>query len=157
MRSVQSLRNPAAAGIGSVMVLLMSFSSSEWIVRRLGAPKDKVEEAMNRLIDLNLVEIKGTSFKQCSPPRRVRSPVAAKAIQSYHEKTLRTAIDTLETVPVEQREFNALTMGISSSNLSAAKQLTARYLENIHSLLDKSEDKDSVYTIAVQIFPVSRD
>lgn len=130
---------------------------AEWIAKKLGTAKENAEDAMNRLKNLNLVEVKGNSFDQSTSPRRVRSPVSETAIQNYHLSILQKAIDSLTKDPVEQREFNAVTMAISSSKLEAAKELTVRYLENIHSLLDNSEEKDKVYTIAVQIFPFSRD
>lgn len=130
--------------------------NAEWISQKLGTSVEEAGEAMKRLLVLGLVEIDGEAFKQNSSPRRVKSPIPNAAIQSHHINTLQKAQSSLSHVPVEQREFNAITMAINSSKLEAARDLTARYLENMHSLLDGMDDKDSVYTIAVQIFPVSQ-
>lgn len=152
----QFVADPVHLAILALEAIHGSRWNAEWIASQLDIEKADAQEAMTRLLNLDLVQIEpdGQSFKQKTPPIRMRSP--QKAIQAHHVNTLKKALDSLLNDPAEDREFNVITMAISKKKLEMARELTQRYLENIHSLLDDKEEKDRVYTIALQIFPVSK-
>jgi transcriptional regulator with XRE-family HTH domain len=128
----------------------------KWIARRLGITPLAAQEAMERLKRLKILEVRANSWRQSTRPIWVRSEVPSSAIRKYHRQTLEKAEQALSDVPLEQREFGALTMAINPKRIPEAKKMIRDFQINLNQVLEAGP-KSRVYTLAVQLFPIDSD
>jgi len=129
-----------------------------WICERI-QPKvtiPQVEKALNTLLSLNLLR------KQIQPPRffqtdavvRTSDEVASVAVAGYHRAVLTLASDAIDSIPSQERDIRAMTIGVSRKTAQILKErMTKLWLE----ILDEA-GRESVPEIVIQcnmqIFPV---
>lgn len=124
-----------------------------WIAKRLNISLALANEALQRLERLNIIEIKDGTYKQIHPPFKTSDDIPSAAIRNYHTNILNLAIEKLETIDVQKREYSSVTMAINSKNLKKAKDLTRKYKSEISKLLETGK-ADRVYHLAIQLFPL---
>lgn len=132
-----------------------SKADPRWISRRLGIDVTVAREALERLERLNIIEIKEGRYKQLSKLIKTSTDVTSKAIQKYHKQNLNVAYHKLETVPIELREFTAITMPVNTKNIAKAKKYMTEFKRKISDLLTE-ETNDEVYTFSAQLFPATK-
>ena len=126
-----------------------------WIARQLGIGVTEAAEGLARLERLGIAEAKNGRLRQLMKPLRTTTDVPSAAIRQYHRQNLDNARDRLEQVPVQDRDYSAITMAIARRNLPKAKKLIAEFKRKLCALLEDGE-KEAVYTLAIQLFPVSK-
>jgi uncharacterized protein (TIGR02147 family) len=85
----------------------------------------------------------------------VNAKVPSTAIRKYHRDNLVKAAEALEEVPVELRDFSSITMATCSEKVGQARELIRKFREELSDLME-SGDRETVYTLAVQLFPVCK-
>jgi uncharacterized protein (TIGR02147 family) len=97
----------------------------------------------------------GDKWVQTEADVHVPDTMASQAIRDHHTQVLRLAEEALEKVPMNRREYAALTMAIDSKKIgefkSALKELRRKFCVEAQ----KSTDTDQVYCFALQFFPLS--
>jgi transcriptional regulator with XRE-family HTH domain len=126
-----------------------------WIARQLGVTPQEAADALARLVRLKIVEVKKGKMTQIMKPIRTTTDVSSSAIRRYHLQNLENSKEKLGTVPVEKREYSAITMAVSTKNLPKAKRLITEFKRKLADIMENGS-KDAVYTLAVQLFPVSK-
>jgi uncharacterized protein (TIGR02147 family) len=139
----------------SLSELKESKSDPRWIASQLKISASDARDAVTRLLDLKIIEVKNGKIRQIVRPLRTSHDVPSAAIRRYHQQNLDLAKEKLETIPLDDREFSTITMGISRSKLPQAKKLITQFKRQLSDLLEGGE-KEAVYTFAVQLFPVSK-
>lgn len=129
-------------------------SDPRWIARRLGITATQAVEAVSRLERLSLIET-APSIKRTSMPLKVSSEVRSDAIRAYHKQNLRLALEKVDTVETQLREFQAVTMAIDPAKLPRARKLIEDFLTQMDELFDGGKPSE-VYTVALQLFPVTQ-
>jgi uncharacterized protein (TIGR02147 family) len=129
-------------------------SDPRWISRRLNIPMGVANEALQRLERLGIIEIKDGSFSQIAPPIRTTSQVPSATIRNYHRSILGLAQTKLETIDIELREFNSLTLAINTKNIPKARKLMAEFQQELQETLEKGQ-LDEIYQFSYQLFPLS--
>ena len=125
-----------------------------WIARRLGISQTQAREALDRLVRLNLIQLK-PHFKSVGDPLRVSSEVSSEAIRKFHKQTLALAMEKMDTVETALREFQAMTMAVNVNKLPIARKLIDEALTKISNALETGAASE-VYTLSVQLFPVTQ-
>ena len=128
-------------------------SDPRWIARRLGISVAQAQEALVRLQRLELIET-APKFKQTSKPIRVASQVGSDAIRSYHKQNLNLAIEKIDTIPMELRQLHSITMPADPHKLAKANQYMDEFLSRMSELMGSGKPSE-IYTLAIQLFPVS--
>lgn len=126
-----------------------------WIARMLGITCNEAQAAMDRLRKLDLVRTKGVGFEQNSAPLRTPEDIQSHAIRAFHMQNLRHAEHALEAVDVDRRDFSAVVVAVDETNLIHLKKEIRKFRDRIEKL-SKLGSRDTVYTVAVQLFPVSK-
>ncbi|MGZ3768183.1 MAG: TIGR02147 family protein [Bdellovibrio sp.] len=126
---------------------------SKWIAQRLGISVSTAQEAVERLIRIGLIEIKGKCWRQNSLPLSVSSNVPSSAIRKYHNQILKKAAESLDKDPIENREFGAMTFAINPQKLPQAKAMIREFRKSLSQVLEDGP-KARVYTLSVQLFPI---
>jgi len=129
-----------------------SCTQPSWIAERLGITVAQAKEAVLRLQRLGILG-PGPDLEQISPPLSVVSEIPSEAIRSYHRKILNRAQEQLEAVPVEERDFSALTVPVSKKNIGRYRSLIEKFQEDLSKLARPSSD-DEIYMFSCQLFPL---
>lgn len=124
-----------------------------WISRRLGITVEQAHEAVLRLVRLGVVELKPI-FRQICDPIEVVSQIPSQAIRNYHKQNLNLAIEKIDTVSLDHRQFQAMTLAVSPNNIEAYKKLIDDFLEQASQLSEKRQGTE-VYNLNVQLYPVT--
>jgi uncharacterized protein (TIGR02147 family) len=132
-----------------------SKSDPRWIASQLGISVSDASQAVDRLIRLGVAEVKNGKLRQVAPNLRTSVDIPSGAIRSYHHQNLDNAKLKLDEISVEDREFSAITTAISRKKIPQAKKLINEFKRKLSTLLEAGE-KEAVYTLAIQLFPVSK-
>lgn len=131
-----------------------NYSDPKWIAERLGIKERVAKEAFDRLVHLNLIKRRGKGYYQCTKPLWTPTKRSIEAIRKYHSQNLALAENVLrqESAPVEY--FSSVTMAVDELQLPQARQLIKNFQNKLCRLVESGR-RTRVYTLAVQLFPVS--
>jgi len=130
-------------------------SDAKWISRRLGVPFEETKKAIERLLDFGLLsENKKGELKQTQTDLATPSGIPSRAIREQHSQLLHKADKALENYDVNERDFSAITLAISSEDIPKAKILIKDFRRKFNKELQKAPKKDRVYCISIQFFPL---
>jgi uncharacterized protein (TIGR02147 family) len=130
-------------------------SDPAWIAKRLNIPAATAREALGRLRRLGILT-EGPELKQARKALRVSAERPSIAIRKYHHQILDLANERLESVPMDRRDFSALTIAINPENLSKAKAMIEKFQDDLAAFLRRGP-KIAVYQLACQLFPVAEE
>lgn len=127
-----------------------------WIAERLGISVAESKEAMERLLRLKVIEQKPDgSYVRTSRRVRTTDDILNVSLQKAHHQNLELAQEALIEVPVELRDFSAITMPASPHLLPKAKELIRKFQDDLSELLE-SESGTEVYKFCTQLFPLTK-
>lgn len=137
------------------MTDIKGFRADEnWIAEKLGLPVDLVKEAVQRLQTLELLRIEGDGrWIQSQQDLELPSGVPSRTIREHHKQILTKAIVAVDSVPVERREYSSMTFAMDKTVLNEMKNCIREFQRKM-SRLSQQGEKDSVYILAMQLFPV---
>ncbi len=129
-------------------------ANPDWIADRLGISAKEAGEGFQRLLRLKLVKKKGAGFIRDVKPLWVSTDRSSGAIRNYHFETLEKAKTTLEEGQGQLELYSSITMLADESQLESARPLIKKFRDRLCKHLE-SGNGQRVYTLAVQLFPVS--
>jgi len=125
-----------------------------WIAKKLGLAVDLVREATNRLHMLDLLQVEGNSWRQTHRDMELPSGPPSRTIREHHKQILTKAVAAIDSVVPEKREYSSHTFSISNEALPELKNAVREFQRKI-SKLSQAGDKNAVYILGVQLFPVA--
>lgn len=131
-------------------------SDARWIATRLGIQKHQAETAIESLVRLNMMERKGKQLIVTGKQFATSNTVPSVAIKKNHMQGLELAQEALREVPLELREFNSNVIAINTKNIAEAKGILREAHRKLAELLAQGE-KNEVYRLNVQLFPLSKE
>lgn len=138
----------------SLIRLKENSSNPLWISEKLGISNEAASGALKRLMRLGLVWRKNDRLERSSTPITTSKDIPSTAIKAYHKQNLNLAIEKIESTAVEDREYSAITMAIDPRKIKKAKKMIIEFTEKLSAELE-SNNPSEVYTLAVQLFPVT--
>lgn len=142
-------------GILSLGEIKPNYCDPVWVSDQLGISRREAKDALERLFKLGLLKKVGRGFKQCTGPLDIQSPNRSLALRKYHRQNLQMAENALDNEPMDFRDFNSITMAIDVSKIPEAKKAIKRFRDEIADILE-SGNPSRVYTLAIQLFPISK-
>lgn len=130
-------------------------SDENQVTRRLGVSVVEAKNALNRLKRLGLIEEKHGVLRATTVSLSTTRDIPSSAIRRYHRQNLALADKSIEIDPVDLREFSSITIPADLGRLKEAKDLIMEFKRKIGRFLETSNTSE-VYTLAIQLFPVSR-
>ncbi len=129
-------------------------NSPAWIAKRLGIDIHTARSAYERLKRLGyILESKG-QFKQSTKALHTSAEIPSAAVRKYHRQNLELASQKLDEVDLTQREFTSITFAVDPKKLLKAKEMM-NYFKNELCQFMGSGEKSEVFTLALQLFPVT--
>ncbi len=115
----------------------------------------EVEEAIDRLVRLSLlVKTPEGRLNRASAQTVVGQDVPSQAIRTFHRQMIEQGMQTLETVPIDQRKFQSIVFSIRMADCkefsSELEKLTMQLVDKFH----QRSGKERVYGLTTQLFPL---
>ncbi len=131
-------------------------SDTQWIAARLGLNKTTAQQAIERLVRLNMLtrcndgELKVSGESYTTPDE-----TADISLRKSHAATLELARQSLENDPVDARDFTAITMAIDPAKLPEAKKMIRIFRDQLCAHLNSGETTE-VYKFSMQLIPLTQ-
>lgn len=125
------------------------------IAKRLGISKVEAKNAIARLKRLELLEERDGILTATAANLSTTRDITSSAIRKYHKQNLQLADRSIEIDPVDLREFSSITIPADLARLREAKDMIMEFKRKLARFLETSNSTE-VYTLAIQLFPVSR-
>jgi len=145
------------------MSLLPGFNGDpHWLVRRLNhsAGVAEVKEALSFLRDEGFLGQDASGQYTATDNLVISSDeVRSLAVRDYHRQMLDCARSALESVPIEEREFGALTTILPKAAIPELKHRLKEFRKELHAWaiqVADSEPGDSVVQLNFQMFPFNK-
>ncbi|MCB0407080.1 MAG: TIGR02147 family protein, partial [Bdellovibrionales bacterium] len=130
----------------------------EWIrskmLFRISQPQ--IETAIDDLKRLGLLVEENGRLKQAKGAITVPDEIKSTAIPKYHDSMLDLAKEALKNLPVDEREFNGVTLPICQSSLAYIKERIREFRKEINEYASNLESPDEVYQLNIQLLPMTR-
>jgi len=141
------------------MVSLRGFrSDAEWIAAKLRGKVSvhQVKEALAALLQIGTLHRneKG-EMERAEDFVMTRSDVVDEGVRSFHRQMLSIAKHALDEVPVEDREFHALTFNVEYADLPALKAEVRAAMTAAAIKYDRPTG-EATYQLNTQLFPLTR-
>lgn len=137
-----------------------------WVARRLvfHATISEISEAMQFLIEEKFIEKSSDGYKAGDQMVLSSDEVRSLAIRSYHRQMLELAKQSLESLPMEKREFGALTLNLPESALPELKFKLKEIRKELHEWglqvaqnhRQQGRPSETVTQINFQMFPLTK-
>lgn len=127
-------------------------SDAKWIARRLGISEFEVQLALDRLLRLNLISLKGGKIQVNHASGLHYSDVPSETVNTFFTQLMSKSKDALIMQPREEREFGADIIAIDKKRLPEFRKA----IQDIRNKFCKSAEgdatKDGLYCFSLQFF-----
>jgi uncharacterized protein (TIGR02147 family) len=128
----------------------------EQVAARLDLTPNRTEVVIHNLKTSGLVAIdEEDKLVKTVPDVKTSEDFINRALRDSHKETLRMGVEKIDRIPVELRDFSSSTLAIDMKKLPEAKALIRDFRRKLAILLEEG-DKEEVYQIAVQFYPLSK-
>lgn len=126
------------------------------IANRLGVRSSEIAVALERLERLGMIlRAADGRYSLTGEQFHTSDGILSTAIKASHAQSFQLAQKSLEEDPIPLCDFTSLTMAINLEKLAKAKKMIREFRMNLARELEVDE-RDEVYMLCVQLFPVSR-
>jgi uncharacterized protein (TIGR02147 family) len=125
-----------------------------WIGKRLGISASRAEDVRESLLTSGLAVPTADGLEPRYDEIDTTNDVPSAALKSSHGEMLEIARCKLTSVPLEQRQYTAMTMAIDVRRLAEAKAIIHKFRDQIAALLEDGAQTE-VYQLCIQLFPLT--
>ncbi len=129
---------------------------AKWIARALAISENEAQLAIDRLLRLGLVEVdvKGVA-RQAGKPLKIENTNSTAATRQFHRQLLEKALDAIEGVMPDERDYSAMTFAMDPSLVPYARKKVQAFRRELSAELEAKGNAKAVYQLTVQVFPLS--
>jgi len=129
----------------------------EWVAKRLGRniTSRMVRQALGDLLNLGLIEDKGGKLVQALGALSTKEEIKDLGVRRYHQQMLELAKESIN-VPMELRELNGLTIGLSPERIGEVKARIRNFRSELNQYLSQFDDAGEVYQLNIHLFPLTQ-
>ncbi len=134
-------------------------NSTSWIAAQINPPikETQVEESLELLTKLKLVQFDEASGKYKVPQISLSSghEVRGLGFIRYHQRMIELAKESITRVNYKYRDISSVTFSCDEETLKDIKSMIHSFNESIQLRLEKTKDREKVFQLNTQLFPVS--
>jgi uncharacterized protein (TIGR02147 family) len=132
-------------------------SDPKWIAKELGISVAETKMALDRLLQLELLENdeNGSLRKSLGHITTADKHITNSALKLHQKQILQRAIESLENEPIETRSMTSMTMAINPEKLPVARQMIEEFTQNLCQFLEADKRKQ-VYELGICLYPVQK-
>lgn len=125
----------------------------EWFAKKLKLNKIIIKNALLRLEKIGQLVLENNTYRASFQESETTNDIPSAAIKKYHEEILKKAEQSLFIDDVHNREFLSMTLAFSQQQMKEAKMAIHSFQKEFaEKFYPKSQEKDSVYQLSVQLF-----
>ena len=159
LENFKYFQNPLHSIIG-VMLERSDFKNDpKWIKNHLRVKSTcrEVEEVLQRLIALGIVSSNAEGkLKRNYQHVKNKVDIPSQAVQEYHQKMSMMASEEVKKQPVEEREYNSISLNLDSKRFGEARDRIRGFVDEFMSEFGTSQG-DQTYQINVQLFSLTKE
>lgn len=125
-----------------------------YLGRRLGLSASEMTIALQKLLDLNLIENKNGALVPTDGFQKTQTG-PSKARRQYLKDLLKKAEAAIEVQPLEKRSFTSATIAVDPSQIEAVQEKIRQFGRDLMKELDAGPKKTSVYCLSVNFFELT--
>lgn len=129
-------------------------SDVAWISRKLAMPQPTVNQAIERLLRLGFIFKKNKKLITNKKALITSDNIPNQAVRKSHYVDLQLAEKALDSCPVDERDFTAITVAANSKNLDKAKKMIREFQDELTLCLEEG-DKNEVYKFTFYLYPLT--
>lgn len=139
------------------MTAVKGFKSDyAWIARQIGISVPEAQQAVERMIRLDLLEEKdGALIKTAGFVTNYDEGVTSSALKQLQRFVLQRALDSIDTVPAEDKDITSMTMAIDEKKIPEAKKLIKKFRRDLCAFMEDGE-RTRVFNLGIQLYPISK-
>ncbi|MDB5106836.1 MAG: hypothetical protein JWP91_4525 [Fibrobacteres bacterium] len=116
----------------------------------------QAEEAIKLLLELGLIKKTASGYAVAERHIYTEKNVQAMAARQHIQELGGMAMQVFETLPADQRQYNALMFSVSKDGFQAIKDRIRSFQEELREIIDRDNHVDRVYSLTLQLFPNSK-
>jgi uncharacterized protein (TIGR02147 family) len=116
----------------------------------------EVQEAIRLLSELGLIKKTANGFTVTDRHIFTSKDVQARTARGHLKELTRMAMEVLDEVPPEVRQYNALMFTISPEGFQTVKERIRSFMEELREIIDRDHGEDRIYSMTLQLFPNSQ-
>jgi len=131
-------------------------SDPKWIAERLGIRIRDARNAVERLLQLGLLErCENKKIRTTGKSLTTTFDVPSTFIRRNHIQGLELAADRIQEIPVEERDYSSVTFYADRSRVTEAKRRIENFRRELVAYLEGGK-RDDVYRLQVQLLPLTK-
>ena len=129
---------------------------AKWIAKRLNLDEITVTNSLNTLLMLGLVKLNEEN-KLVPTHKNITTThdVPSEVLRESQRQSIEKSLHSLQLDPPDLRDITSISLPINIENIPKAKEMAREFRRKVATLLEEG-DKTEVYSINVQIFPLTR-
>ncbi len=130
-------------------------SEPTWIAKKLGITKHEAAAAIERLLRLDLLEIKNKKLVATEDFTASPDGIPSEAIKKYQRQLIEKALTALSLQSVKNRDITSLIVSVHKSRLPEAKKEIKDFRHRFNTKYGLDKNRDSVYCLSLQFFELT--
>lgn len=116
----------------------------------------QVEDAIRLLLELKLIKRMANGYAVTDRHLATEKGFRGEAARRHNREFMRLAMDNLEAVPPEARQYNVTTFSLSKSGFERVREKINAFRAELRELVETDEKEDRVYALSLQLFPCTK-
>jgi uncharacterized protein (TIGR02147 family) len=131
-------------------------TDASWIAQQLGISQHEASTALDRLLDLGLIEVSDKTLKKTDRHLNTQDQsMTSGAHRRRQKQILEKSIYSLENDPIADRNHTAMTLAIDAEKLPEAKIRIQKFMSELTQFLETGS-QTRVYEMVVNLFPLQQ-
>jgi transcriptional regulator with XRE-family HTH domain len=131
-------------------------SEPAWIANRLGISVIETQQAIDRLMSLELMEKKnGKLVRTETFVTNYEEGMTSAALKQLQRHVIGKALAAVDETPSEEKDITSMTMAIDEKKLPQAKEMIKKFRRELSQFMETGK-QTRVYNLGVQLYPVSK-
>lgn len=118
---------------------------------------ESTRDSLSFLIKNGFLKKRGNRYRQTSKSLSTgRISIVAPSVRSFHRQMGELALNTLDKVPVTERNFSTLTLGLTEKSYQKILKELTHFRRKIIAIATNEDEVERVYELNLQLFPLTR-
>jgi uncharacterized protein (TIGR02147 family) len=137
------------------LISLDKTKTSLQISKSLGLDLKTTNEAIARLLKMNVIKEEKKGFILSTSNRKTSTDIPSEAIRKLNKQMLNKASEAIDDQEIDNRDFSIIFLSFNKSQLKLAKERIKNFRRDFMKEFESSNGRDSVYSMGVQFFELT--
>ncbi len=127
-----------------------------WIANRLGITTKQVNEAIKRMLKLELIKEENNTYIDCFKYVATPNDIPSLSLKKFHTQLMQKALEALYEQDVLNREISSNIVSIDKSKLPEIKNKLRDFRREFEYEMNQHKNKNAVYCLGMQFTELTR-